>query len=610
MNRPIRYSLVISCFLFFWLIPFFSFNPVSAVAQQEQPAVLVIEGGTLIDGNGGAPVADALIIIRGNQIETVSRKGQAQYPAGARVLQADGKFILPGLMDAHVHYQDFLAELFLTHGVTSVFEIGGGGELGLVRREAIARGKIPGPRLFLAVGSLAGGRIAALGGRSAGDMTLSSRMVIETAAQARDVTRRFAEAGADMIKVHRGPPVEVYRAAAEAAHGLGLPVVAQPIGPTVYAREAVLAGANILEHAAGISISVARDPSKWEGWGYIEEHSLNPTPFSDMDDAKAAEMIELLIQRNVYLEPDLVCEGRSFHEQRDEWEAQDYRLLNDPGLAYFPERTRLKWMGNYTEFDDLEPAQWEMRKKGFQNMQRFIGMFAQAGGKVLAGTDTSGAGWAVAGIGLHHEFELLIEAGLTPMQVIQAATRNVAEAFRQLDQLGTIEAGKLADVVIVNADPLQDIGNLQQIEWVIQDGKVIDRGYHPSFQTPFQGALLEGRTWVRALKKESESMRTTAFGQPPPGIESISPTLVTEGDPTLTLTVKGVGFTSKSRVFFDGAPVPFERVSETELKLTIDASLIIRAGTYSVQVRNPEPLLLPKWGGVSNRAHLLVDYRY
>ena len=105
-------------------------------------------------------------------------------------------------------------------------------------------------------------------------------------------------------------------------------------------------------------------------------------------------------------------------------------------------------------------------------------------------------------------------------------------------------------------------------------------------------------------------MRTTAFGQPPPGIESISPTLVTEGDPTLTLTVQGVGFTSKSRVFFDGAPLPFERVSETELKLTIDASLIVRAGTYSVQVRNPEPLLLPQWGGVSNRAHLLVDYRY
>ncbi len=604
MNRPIRYSLVISCFLFSW------FNSVPAAAQQEQPAVLVIEGGTLIDGNGGAPVADALIIIRGNRIETVSRKGQAQYPAGARVLQADGKFILPGLMDAHVHYQDFLAELLLTHGVTSVFEIGGGGELGLVRREAITRGKIPGPRLFLAVGSLAGGRIAALGGRSAEDMTLSSRMVIGTAAQARDVTRRFAEAGADMIKVHRGPPVEVYQAAAEEAHRAGLPLVAQPIGPTVYAREAVLAGADILEHAAGISISVARDPSQWEGWGYIEEHSLNPTPFSDMDEAKAAEMIQLLIERNVYLEPDLVCEGRGFHEKRDEWEVQDYRLLNDPGLAYFPERTRLKWMGNYTEFDDMEPAQREMRKKGFQNMQRFIGMFAQAGGKVLAGTDTSGLGWAVAGIGLHHEFELLIEAGLTPMQVIQAATRNIAEGFRQLDHLGTIEAGKLADVVIVNADPLQDIGNLQQIEWVIQDGKVIDRGYHPSFQTPFEGALLEGGTWVRALKRESESMRTTAFGQPPPGIESISPTLVTEGDPTLTLTVKGVGFTSKSRVFFDGAPIQFERVSKAELKLTIDASLIVRAGTYSVQVRNPEPLLLPQWGGLSNRAQLLVDYRY
>jgi len=111
----------------------------------------------------------------------------------------------------------------------------------LARREAIERGKIPGARLFLAVGSMSGARIATLGGRTGLEGPLGGRQVITTAENARALARRFIDAGADMIKVHRGPPAEVYLAAAEEAHRAGLPVVAQPLGPTVYAREAVLA---------------------------------------------------------------------------------------------------------------------------------------------------------------------------------------------------------------------------------------------------------------------------------------------------------------------------------------------------------------------------------
>ncbi|MEE8177492.1 MAG: hypothetical protein V3T65_05810, partial [Acidobacteriota bacterium] len=284
MSKSVYFRLPFCLFILLWLAA------VQAPAQTNQQNVLVIEGGTLIDGNGGAPVRDALIIIRGNQIETVSRKGQAQYPAGARVLQADGKFIVPGLMDAHTHYQDWMPELMLHYGVTSIFEIGGGGEWGLAQREAVARGKIPGPRIFVAAGSIAGARIAALSGRTGAEGPLSGRQVVATAAEARNVVRRFIVAGADMIKVHRGPTLEVYRAAIDEAHRAGLPVVAQPLGPTVYAREAVLAGADILEHAAGVAYAIVKDPAKWEGFGTtIEVHSIDPTPFADMDDAKAAD---------------------------------------------------------------------------------------------------------------------------------------------------------------------------------------------------------------------------------------------------------------------------------------------------------------------------------
>ena len=599
MKRQVWCAIVLSVFSLFWTL--------SAGWAQ---GVLVIEGGTLIDGNGGQPVRDSLIVVRGNKIESVSRKGQATPPPGATVIKADGKFIVPGLMDAHIHYDEWLPELFLGSGVTSIFEIGGGGEWGIAQRDGINHGRIPGPRIFLAVGSLAGARIAALGGNT-GVEALGSRLVANTPERGRELAKRFIAAGADMIKVHRGPPMEVYQAAIEEAHKAGLPAVAQPLGPTVYAREAVMAGADILEHAAGVGYSIAKDPAKWKGWGDIEEHSLDPSIYSDMDDAKAADLIKLLIQKNVYLEPDFVCQGRGLMNRRNEYELEDYRLLHLPALAYVPKQISLKYLDNYTEFDDVEPAVRDLRVKGFHNMQRFIAQYVKAGGKVLSGTDASGNGWAVAGLGLHHELDVMVtEAGLTPMQAIMASTKNTAEAFRLKDKLGTIEPGKLADLIIVNEDPLLDIRNLQKLDQVIKDGKVIDRTYHAWFKNPLPNSAVEGSTWIQALKKESETMRTTSFGQLSPGIEIVTPSVVTEGSPTLTLTLKGVGFTKRSVVNFDGSPVPSVRLNDNEMKITVDAGRLAHAGTYAITVTNPEPLQRPQWGGTSNKAFLLVNFKY
>ncbi len=584
--------------------------PTHVAAQGEKPATLVIEGGTLIDGNGGAPVRDALIIIRGNRIETVSRKGQAPYPSDARVLRADGKYILPGLMDAHVHYSAFMAELLLAHGVTTVFDIGTGALGGLLRRKAVARGKIAGPRLFVAVEGVSAPV------RSEGVVTPV------TVERAREVVKRVVAAGGDMARVGRGLTPEVVAAVAEEAHKAGLPVVGQTIGLTVYAREAVLAGVDILEHASGVSYSIAKDPSKWKGWGEAELHSLDPRPFADMDEGKAAELIQLMVKRNVYLEPDLIAQGRGLHRQRDQWEVEDYRLLSKLDLAYIPAGVRHKWLANYTEFEERSPAAREQLKKGYENMRRFIGQFARAGGKVMAGDDTSSTvGWAVSGIGLHREMEVLVEAGLTPMQALMAATRNPAEGYRVLDRVGTIEAGKLADLVIVNADPLQDIRNTQKIEWAIQDGKVLERTYHRWFEDPwpYGQRAVNGLDWVAALKQVTTAGMmhggkedpTWAFGQPCPAIESISPTMVTEGDPVVTLTIQGFNFTSKSVVSLDGIPIPAQLVNATELRATIDASLIARAKTIPIRVENPGPYLWqPDWGATSNTAHLVVNFRY
>lgn len=598
----------IPCIIRAGLIALAGLLVVAPPAPAQDTDVVVIEGATLIDGNGGAPVADAVIVVRGARIASITTGDRPRYPRGATVLDAHGKYVVPGFMDAHVHYAGWMAELTLHHGVTSIFSIGSGGKWAIAQRDAINAGKIPGPRNFIAVGSLAGARISALSARSGASGGLSGRQVAANADDARAIAKRLIDAGADMIKVHRGPPFEAYKAAIEEAHAAGLPVVAQPLGPTVYAREAILAGADILEHAAGVAVSVAADPSKWDGWGSIERHSLSPLPFADMDENKARELIELMIEEEVYLEPDFIAIGRGFHDERAKFELQDYQLLSSHALSYIPDANRLRMLERYHDFDDASAEDWAYRNKAYRNMLKFINDYVQAGGKVLTGTDT--AGWAVPGIGLHHEMEILVdEAGMTPMQVIMAATKHSAEAFRILDDLGTIEEGKLADLVVVNSDPLAAIENLQDIEWVIKDGEIIDRTFHPYFENPLPRGAVEGSAWVRALK--TQSMQGTEFGQPPPAIQSVSPDMVTEGDATFTMTIRGVNFTPESLVYFGDRRVPTRLVSDSEIEAEIDAGLIATVGTYVVTVRNPEPLQRPEWGnGTSNKAHLLVNFRY
>ena len=124
-----------------------------ASAQAQQPTTLVIEGGSLIDGNGGAPLQDALVVMQGNKITAVGHKGQITYPPGAQVIKADGKFIVPGLCDNHTAPAWFMQEPFMNYGVTSIVDTDLSGELGKIHRDAVNAGKIPGPRYFTSYGS-------------------------------------------------------------------------------------------------------------------------------------------------------------------------------------------------------------------------------------------------------------------------------------------------------------------------------------------------------------------------------------------------------------------------------------------------------------------------
>ena len=225
----------------------------------------------------------------------------------------------------------------------------------------------------------------------------------------------------------------------------------------------------------------------------------------------------------------------------------------------------------------------------------------------------------------------MAEAGLTPMQIIVGSTKYPAEMLRKQNLLGTVEAGKLADVIIVNADPLQDVRNLDKINAVIQDGKIVELGYHANYTSPFanvaaQTVSVEGLPWAVALKKASRGgeggpqrgAESGAVPDPPnspqPAIETLNPIIVTQGD-AATVTLTGFNFVRKSAVYFNGRPVPFRAVSSTELEVTLDAEALREAGRFDLMVKNPEPLdpffVRAMWGnGTSNVAHLIVNYKY
>lgn len=604
MRESIHKLFLFTAVLLLW------FTPVRVAGQGGLATALVIEGGTLIDGNGGAPVRDVLIIVQGNKITNVSRKGQVSYPANAQVIQADGKFIVPGLWDSQVNYAWFWGEAMLVNGVTSIVDIGNGEEVGIAYRDAVLHGKVRGPRTFIGIGHIGGARPGQMTGL---ETPLSTRQEPKSVAEARETAKRLLAAGADMIMFHDGSfPEEYYKAAYEEAHRAGKAAFLRSNGPGVYPREAALVGADAIPHSIGVGHSIARDPSKWN-------NELDR--FADMDDAKAAELIQVLVQHRVSLVPNIVHVSPGYPKDWALFEAKDMEMFSDRDLlAYYPDNFLQRLLSTYRGLD--EGAVRARRMKGYQNLLRFHKMYVDAGGYVLAGGDTNG-GKAPGNI-VHHELATFAEAGFTPMQALQSATKWAAETLRVLDKLGTIEAGKLADLVIVNADPLADVANLHKIDSVVFDGKVVDRTYHPWFSSPFavtglnQSHAVESLPWVAILKQATFRGGRRGGGtapdpaaSPQPAIETVSPVMVTAGSPTLQLAVTGFNFVRRTRVYFDGISVPYRRVSATELQVTLDENLLRRAGRFDIVVKNPGPVASPEWGdGTSNTAHLIVNFQY
>ena len=594
-------------------------SPTHSTAQTQQPSAVVIAGGTLIDGNGGMPVRDALIIIQGNKITSVGRKGQ-NYPANAQVINADGKFIIPGLWDSHGVPMWYQNELLLNHGITSETDVGTGGELGKILRDAINNGRIVAPRRWASIGSPCSQPIARSGlGTTGYEGPLFARRVPKSSEEARQLAKRFFDAGSDYLFVCDGNlPADYYQAMMDEANKFGKPLYLEQTNAKapLTIQKAAEMGFSALPHSPGVADATAKNPSKWT-------NELDV--YSEMDDAKAAALIKLLVQKKVALIPNFVHGAAGYPKDWKRFGEEDRKTFSDPDLlAYYPLSSMASALLPYT-LPAPEESVFDRRRQGYLNLLRFHRELIDAGGHVLVGGNTNET--KTPGMSIHHELDAFVEAGISPMHAIQGATKWAAEAMRVQDRLGTIEAGKLADIVIVGGDPLQDIRNIHKVDAVVFNGKPVELGYHPWFGDPFMSdseyTPVEKWMWVAQFKQTTIRRRGGEGGgfqtageipdpveSPQPAIETIAPTVVTEGSHTINLTLNGFNFVRKTRVFFEGRAVPFRRMSPTELQVTIDETFLRSPGKFDIVVKNPAPLATPEWGnGTSNVAHLLVNYR-
>lgn len=424
---------------------------VGGLALTAQERVLVIEGGTLIDGTGRAPIPDAVVVIEGARIKAVGARGQVSYPSNATVIRANGRTILPGLIDGHVHLRDWQLPMFLPYGITTIADIHNDTAWSIAQREALRSGKIIGPRMFVS-----GARVTGPLGAPTTDGSY-----VRDVAEARAYVRSLAKAGVDHIKVDLTITDDQLRAVIEEASALGLKV----LGHTPNIRKAVDMGMKHMEHmdtmARALLEQEGRDPRPA---GVTPESAVAPKLFPPL--------IDYLVRQGVYVNPTLVLQWGAGTERWREQAALAQPLVEDRNLAFVPADAKAAWT-----------SQPRLRA-GYASIAEFLSRFSAAGGKVLAATDTGCCSQIIPGLSLHYEMLMLADMRITPMRVLQGATLWAAEVIGQQKDLGSIEAGKFADFTIIEGNPLADIGATRNVRMVIKGGEVMTTAYDPKFVNP------------------------------------------------------------------------------------------------------------------------------
>lgn len=432
---------------------------------------------TVIDMTGAPPQPDMTVVIVGNRIAALGKPGKIRVPKNAQVIDATGKFLIPGLWDMHAHVfhyrlplppDEYDFPLFIANGVTSVREmwtrVDKMGQIRLWRKQFYERpGTIP---RFAAVGTLVDGPPA----------TWANSDTVSTADEARLMVDKVKAGGVDFFKVYSNLPREAYFAIADEAKKRHFPFTGH-VPDTVTLMEASDAGQRSIEHLTGFSNVYKDCPSgKALAKKVLPELIATGSPFRRIveqalelcDEEKALALYQHLAKNEMWQVPTLVL------RKIDATDSDT--LYGDGRLKYMPggKDHFIDWDRFHGERRKRTATEWDEARGRLQRALEIVGTMHRAGVRFMAGTDVSNP-YVYPGFSLHDELALFVEARLTPMEALQTATRNPAVFLGMLDSLGTIEKGKFADLVLLEANPLEDISNSRRIDAVVVNGRYLSK---------------------------------------------------------------------------------------------------------------------------------------
>jgi imidazolonepropionase-like amidohydrolase len=401
---------------------------------------LAIVGATLIDGTGAAPIADSAVVIHDGSIVVAGPRANVKVPKDAHVINAKGKFLLPGLWDMHAHFEQVeWGPIYLAAGVTTVRDCGNEFEFITAVRDAIAQRRGLGPRLLLA-GIVDGNGPLALGVER-----------VDTPEHARSWVDRYHAAHFQQMKIYSSVKLDELKIVADEAHRLGMTVTGHvPEGLNTF--QAIEAGQDQINHIHYIADMM--HPPFPEGMSRMDQRKAIAN--LDLDSPDAHKALEFLKDHHTVVDPTI-----ALFELFTATTAKTPASF-EPGVEKIASELA-------QPLTDVEPPseRSELLDKVFTKDIAIVGALHRAGVPIVAGTDQ-----AVPGHSLHREIELYVQAGFTPMEAIQAATIVPARVMGLDKELGTVEKGKRADLILLNADPLADIHNTRKVEYVISNGEM------------------------------------------------------------------------------------------------------------------------------------------
>lgn len=427
--------------------------------------VVVLEGATLLSGGGGPPIRESIILIKDGHIQAVGRGDEIPVPRGAARVSLAGKTIIPGLIDAHARVERWAAPRYLAWGVTTVRDLGAAGDSVFAVKNDLNLGTLTGPRMFTS------GPV--IDGVPPESPTATS---VTTDVEARRAVDLRGAAGADYVAIHGRITPLLMPTIMREAQTLRMAVAAHP--GMMDALSVARAGVRSIEQLAGIVQASVPNPAP-----YFQAHArplagwaLEEGQWGLLDSATVASTAQALAATHVALVPTLIQ-----HEMRSH--GNDISLRTRPTMGDVPaSAASVRDVARLLAETGWAPEHFAAFRRARARQDQFVREFKRAGGLVAAGTDAAST-LLVPGAALHDELEMLVDAGFTPSEALNAATRKGAELLHA-DSLGRIAPGAVADLVVLNASPMDDIAATRDIAWVMSRGRIL---YPDSLR----------RTWTR-----------------------------------------------------------------------------------------------------------------